>query len=475
VRGGGRRRLLPICVTALLVGAVAVIGDPVSVSHEGAYAGNDAAESRFLLPPVPLENPFAPAAGTCAPAQRQKFLRTGTPVSRRPAIAGSRGEDLQPAVRARVEKTQTVRSGDTFTGLMRRMGVRSAESLRWYRAAKPVFDLSRLRPGRDMTLFFDADGQSLEEIHYELDQFELVVVERAPDGSLEPRRSEAPALVEIRGAGGSIGSSITADCMAADVPQPVVQKLSDIFAWEIDFRRLQRGDQFRVLYEMKRSLDGKITRTGNVIAAEVVTGGKTHTAIRYADGRGRVGYFDLEGRPVAMSAVRYPVEFTRISSKFSRSRKHPVFGRRRPHLGVDFAAPRGTPVRAIAGGRIVYAGRKGQLGRAVRIDHETPSRYDSVYGHMHRIAKGIKRGGWVQKGQVIGTVGSTGAATGPHLHFSLVDGKRYVDPLKALPTAAASTLKRPGPDFHERKGEIVQAMAGLAAKGPVRLTRIDDI
>ena len=475
VRGGGRRRLLPLGVCALVMGVITAIGAPISVSHQDAFAGNESAEQSFILPPVPLENPFAPAAGKCAPGLSQKFLRTGQTVSQRPSIAGSVGDDLQPADLPRLEKTQTVRSGDTFTALMRRMGVRSAEALRWYRAAKPVFDLSRLRPGRDMTLFFDPAGQSLEEIHYEVDQFELVVVERAPDGSLEPRRSEAPALIEVRGAGGSIGSSITADCMAADVTQPVVQKLSDIFAWEIDFRRLQRGDQFRVLYEVKRSLDGKITRTGDVIAAEVLTGGKTHTALRYKDGRGRVGYFDLEGRPVAMSSVRYPVEFTRISSKFSRSRKHPVFGRRRPHLGVDFAAPRGTPVRAIAGGRIVYAGRKGQLGRAVRIDHETPSRYDSIYGHMHRIAKGIKRGSWVQKGQVIGTVGSTGAATGPHLHFSLVEGKRYVDPLKALPTAAASTVKRPGPDFHERKGELVQAMAGLTAEGPVRLTRIDDI
>ena len=130
---------------------------------------------------------------------------------------------------------------------------------------------------------------------------------------------------------------------------------------------------------------------------------------------------------------------------------------------------------ASAGGPPKQAPSKGQLGRAVRIDHDNPSRYDSIYGHLHRIAKGIKRGGWVQKGQVIGTVGSTGAATGPHLHFSLVDGKRYVDPLKALPAATASTIKRPGPEFHERKVGIVQAMAGLAAEGPVRLTRIGDI
>lgn len=475
MRGGGRRRLLPICVAALLVGAFVAIGSPISVSQEDAYAGGPAADSSLILPAVALKNPFAPAPGACAPNESAKFSPEANAPLARQALAGARSGDLQPATRPRIEKTETVRSGDTFTRLMRRMGVSSSEALRWYRATRPVFDLSRLRPGRDMTVFFDPDGQSLEEIHYEVDRFELVVVERAPDGSLEPRRSEAPAFVEIRGAAGSIGSSITADCLAADVPQPVVQKLSDIFAWEIDFRRLQPGDQFRVLYEMKRSLDGKITRTGNVIAAEVVTNGKTHTAIRHEDTRGRAGYFDLEGRPVAVSAIRYPVEFTRISSKFSRSRKHPVFGRRRPHLGVDFAAPRGTPVRAIAGGRIVYAGRKGQLGRAVRIDHDNPSRYDSIYGHLHRIAKGIKRGGWVQKGQVIGTVGSTGAATGPHLHFSLVDGKRYVDPLKALPAATASTIKRPGPEFHERKVGIVQAMAGLAAEGPVRLTRVGDI
>lgn len=429
----------------------------------------------MILPAVDFPDPFAAAAERCSPAQRRLFLTGAAPAQPATAQAIHHGRELVADAPLRVEQTATVRSGDTFTRLMRRMGVRGAEAMRWYHAARPVFDLARLRPGREFTAFFDESGETLEELHYELDRFDLVVVERAPDGLLEARRAEAPAQVEIRGAGGEIGSSITADCLAADVPQPVVQALSDIFAWEVDFRRLHKGDRFRVLYEVKTSLDGKISKTGRVLAAEVETGGKIHTAIRHEDHKGRVGYFDLEGRPVAMSAIRYPVEYTRISSKFSRSRKHPVFGRRRPHLGVDFAAPRGTPVRAIAGGRVVYAGRKGQLGRAVRIDHDTPSRYDSIYGHLHRIAKGVTRNGWVQKGQVIGYVGSTGAATGPHLHFSLVEGKKYVDPLKALPSAAASTIKRPGDEFHERKGQIVEVLAALDDDGPVRLTRIDGI
>jgi murein DD-endopeptidase MepM/ murein hydrolase activator NlpD len=430
---------------------------------------------RVILPVVEFPDPFALAAESCSAAARRSFLAGGERSSSESVYGAGLGESLAVAIPARIEHSETVRSGDTLTRLMRRLGVPSAETLRWFRAARPVFDLSRLRPEREITAFFDEHGKTLQELHYEVDEFELIVVERGPDGVLETRRTEAPALVEIRGAGGAIGSSLTADCLAADVPRPVIQKLSDIFAWEVNFRRLQKGDRFRVLYEMKTSLDGKLSKTGRVLAAEMETGGKIHTAIRHEDPQGRVGYFDLEGRPVAMSAIRFPVKYTRISSKFSRSRKHPVFGRRRPHLGVDFAAPRGTPVRAIASGRVVYAGRKGQLGRAVRIDHERPSRYDSIYGHLQRIAKGVARKGWVQKGQIIGYVGSTGAATGPHLHFSLVEGKRYVDPLKALPAAASSTLKRPGPDFHDSKGAIVQALSTLDGSGPVRLTRLDGI
>ncbi|MEO2170025.1 MAG: peptidoglycan DD-metalloendopeptidase family protein [bacterium] len=462
----------------LIVGLIALGG--VSVSTVGpqdlAYADSgNALSRRVILPAVEFPDPFALAAEQCSPVARRSFLVGGERRSSQPGYHGALGDSLGIAIPARIEQGDTVRSGDTLTRLMRRLGVRSAETLSWYRAALPVFDLSRLRPGHEVTAFFEASGKTLEELHYELDEFGLIVVERGPDGVIEARRAEAPAQIEIRGAGGAIGSSLTADCLAADVPRPVIQKLSDIFAWEVDFRRLQKGDRFRVLYEMKTSLDGKLSKTGRVLAAEVETGGKIHTAIHHEDHRGRVGYFDLEGRPVAMSAIRFPVKFTRISSKFSRSRKHPVFGRRRPHLGVDFAAPRGTPVRAIAGGRVVYAGRKGQLGRAVRIDHRPPSRYDSIYGHLNRIAKGVARKGWVQKGQIIGYVGSTGAATGPHLHFSLVEGKRYVDPLKALPAAASSTLARPGAEFHEGKGAIVQALATLDGNGPVRLTRVDSL
>lgn len=466
------RRLLPVGISLLSLLALAGAAE-LEEGSSRVDTGDRAA--RTILPAVAFPDPFAAAAEACSPGQRRLFL-TATEASDPTGAAPSHpGQEWMAVPPARVEQTATVRSGDTFTRLMRRMGVRGPEAMRWYHAARPVFDLARLRPGREFTAFFDESGKTLQELHYELDRFSLVVIERAPDGLLEARRAEAPAAVEIRGAGGEIGSSITADCLAADVPQPVVQKLSDIFAWEVDFRRLQKGDRFRVLYEVKTSLDGKISKTGRVLAAEVETAGKIHTAIRYEDHKGRVGYFDPEGRPVAMSAIRFPVEYTRISSKFSRSRKHPVFGWRRPHLGVDFAAPRGTPVRAIAGGRVVYAGRKGQLGRAVRIDHATPSRYDSIYGHLHRIAKGVVRNGWVQKGQVIGYVGSTGAATGPHLHFSLVEGKEYVDPLKALPAAAASTLKRPGKEFHDSKGQIVQALASLEDEGPVKLTRLSGL
>ncbi|MDG2306559.1 MAG: peptidoglycan DD-metalloendopeptidase family protein [Candidatus Binatia bacterium] len=377
-----------------------------------------------------------------------------------------------------VDRVVRVRNGDTFLGMLGRNGVPKSDALTWYRSSRNVFNLARLKIGRDLRLSFDAQGE-LSGLEYEIDRLNVFVAERGEDGGIVARKGEVPSTTEVRGVSGTVASNITADCLSAGVPSRVVRQMAGIFSSKVDFKHLRKGDAFRVLYEVKITEDGDQIPSGSqVLAAEVQTRGKSHTALR-ADDNGEKTYVDLEGVPLqrvrADSDLRYPVEFTRISSRFSTSRLHPKTRRRRPHLGVDFAAPHGTPVRAVADGQIEYAKWHGQMGRTIRIDHGRNVKYDSMYGHLTRYARGIKGGKRVHRGDVIGYVGSTGLATGPHLHFSLVHGKRFVDPLKALKQVQYKKPTRlTGDSFEKAKTRLVSALGTLDDEGPVRLTRFAD-
>jgi len=375
-----------------------------------------------------------------------------------------------------VERVVTVRRGDTFIDLLNRNGVPRGDALTWYRSSRKVFNLARLVPGRDLKLNFDDHGE-LAGVEYEIDRVTMFLAERGAGGKVVARRDEISSTTEIRGVAGTIRSNITADCLAAGAPTEVVRQMAGIFESKIDFRHLRKGDVFRVLYEVKITEAGEeIEHSAQVIAAEVETGGHSHTALRAERPEGGKTYVDPQGLPLqrvrADAQIRYPVEYTRISSRFSWSRVHPKTRRRRPHLGVDFAAPRGTPVRAVADGRVQYAKWHGQMGRTIRIDHGRNLRYDSMYGHLTRYARDIRSWTRVHRGQVIGYVGSTGLSTGPHLHFSLVEGRRYVDPLKALKQATyAKPTPLHGDRFERRKTRLISALDALDGKGPVRLTR----
>jgi murein DD-endopeptidase MepM/ murein hydrolase activator NlpD len=190
---------------------------------------------------------------------------------------------------------------------------------------------------------------------------------------------------------------------------------------------LRAGDTFHVLLEEKY-LDGKFVRHGRVLAARFVNRGRSFWGF-YFDGKVSAGgYFDREGRSLRKAFLKSPLKFTRITSTFTHSRFHPVLQIYRPHLGVDYAAPTGTPVRAVADGRVNYAGWEGGFGNMVKIQHN--GTYTSMYGHLSRMASGIRTGASVRQGQLIGSVGSTGLATGPHLDFRLLKGGQFINPLK---------------------------------------------
>jgi len=234
--------------------------------------------------------------------------------------------------------------------------------------------------------------------------------------------------------------------------------LVDIFAWDIDFARdLRSGDSFRVLTEERYDTQGH--PIGSVImAAEFVNQGHTYRAIRYTFPDGRVGYYTPDGKNMRKTYLKAPVKYTRISSRFSLHRFHPILGYTRAHKGVDYAAPMGTPIHAVGDGRVLFAGWRGGYGRFVLIRHL--NRRDSTgYGHMRRFAKGIHRGVRVHQGQVIGYVGMSGLATGPHVHFEFRINGRAVNPLTIKRTPAAPLPAAQMVRFRNISDRYLQAMA----------------
>jgi len=266
--------------------------------------------------------------------------------------------------------------------------------------------------------------------------------------------------LEWKGGAGRIDESLYSAATMAGVPDRIISELVDIFGAQIDFfSDLQPGDTFKVIYE-EYERDRSPVDVGDVLAAEIVNAGKRFTAFYFDDQDGRRGYRDSQGKAVGGNFLRYPLEFTRISSVFTQARFHPILKVRRPHLGVDFAAPVGTPVRAVAPGKVLRAGYGSDVGYHVKIEHRRP--FATSYSHLRRIAAGITPGTAVQVGQVIGFVGSTGWSTGPHLHYALYRGRRYINPLSVNNSLLVGGEAGAGSTRVERRPKKWPAGASLA-------------
>ncbi|HIE54487.1 MAG TPA: peptidase M23, partial [Chromatiaceae bacterium] len=255
------------------------------------------------------------------------------------------------------------------------------------------------------------------------------------------------------------------DGQKAGLSDRQIMELADIFGWDIDFAlELREGDQFRVLYE-EQYLDGKKLRNGPILGAEFINQGKSYRAIRYTDSKGDTAYYDPDGHAKRRAFIRTPVKFSRISSRFTRKRWHPVLKKWRSHKGVDYAAPRGTPVKATGNGTVVFRGKKGGYGNVIFLRHG--GKYTTVYGHLSRFAKGVKNGSKVKQGQIIGYVGSTGLATGPHLHYEFRINGIHRNPLTVkLP----KTLRLPESEmarFLQQSQPLLAKLDELKAKSMV--------
>jgi len=319
----------------------------------------------------------------------------------------------------------TVQRDDTLDQIFRSVGldIATLNALRARPEVRKALDL--LRPGDIITLVH-ADGV-LQSLNRQISNTLTLSVARAGDG-YAINYIENPLETTVVGHRARIESSLFEAGQKAGMSSRTIMTLANqIFGWDIDFALdIRKGDEFGVLYEQKLQ-DGSYVSDGRVLAAEFVNQGKTHRAVWFASKDGEVeGYFTPEGKGMRKAFLRAPLDFTRISSAFNPRRLHPLSGRVRAHKGVDYAAPTGTPIWAAGDGRIEFAGRKGGYGNAVIIDHGRG--ITTLYGHMSRFNKSARNGRKVNQGEIIGYVGSTGASTGPHLHYEYRIKGEHKDP-----------------------------------------------
>ncbi|WP_027896282.1 peptidoglycan DD-metalloendopeptidase family protein [Zestomonas thermotolerans] len=329
-------------------------------------------------------------------------------------------------------RTVTVANGDTLSTLFAKVGLDANEMHAALSSSKQAKQFSHLKIGQVLEFKLTEDGR-LESLHSRLSPLESIALIRNAKGFRFERETTKPD-VRSAYARGVINSSLFLSAKRAGLPHNLTLDLANVFGYDIDFAQdIREGDEFEVIYEEK-VVDGQRVGTGHILAARFTNRGKTYTAVRYTNKQGITSYYTADGNSMRKAFIRTPVDFARISSRFSLGRKHPILNKIRAHKGVDYAAPRGTPIKAAGDGKVILAGRRGGYGNAVIIQHGNS--YRTLYGHMQGFAKGIRTGSTVKQGQIIGYVGTTGLSTGPHLHYEFQVNGVHVDPLsQKLPMA----------------------------------------
>ena len=451
--------------------------------------------------PSPLV-PFRPASVSLYSRHRAAFLTAAALVSFGGAVAAFAVADdiplpssrqiveelAAPDMRVQLEALadrsdvfvteERIRRGDTLGSLLTRLGVADPEAERFLRTTSAAKALQQLRPGRLIQAHTDDDGV-LRSLRYAYGAGDGKDVALAPGGRALVVERDGDALtardvaavherrVELRS--GEIRSSLFAATDDAGLPDGIASQIAEIFSGDIDFYRdLRRGDRFRIVYESYYQ-GGEFVRAGRILAIEFVNGGKPHSAMWYggpatSDTALAGHYYGFDGRSLKRAFLRTPLEFTRISSGFG-GRMHPIANVWRQHTGVDYAAPSGTPVRTTADGTIDFAGVRSGYGNVVVVRHQGV--YSTVYGHLSHFAPGMKRGQHVEQGRLIGYVGMTGWATGPHLHYEFRIADHATNPLTAaLPdtppiSRAEQTAFRSVAGSFDRQIELLRASEGL--------------
>lgn len=322
-----------------------------------------------------------------------------------------------------------VRDGETFSGLMGRLGLGSKDSYVLSEAVDSVFDVRKMRAGNSLEAYYATDStRSLEYVVYHNDRVRSTVF-KCRD-SLYAWIYDKPVVSERRITDVTINSSLWNDMRAAGASPLLIVNLADIYAWTVNFFGLQEGDRFRVIYD-QTVCDGEVVKIDSVEFALYDSGKFRAGAIRFDQGDGGNKYWNEKGESLRKAFLKAPLQYTRISSRFTYKRKHPITGKVRPHTAVDYAAPTGTPVHSIGDGTITLCGWDGSGGgNRIKIRHMNG--YETCYMHLSKFASGMKAGVRVAQGDVIGYVGSTGHSTGPHLDFRVWKDGTPIDPLSMI-------------------------------------------
>jgi murein DD-endopeptidase MepM/ murein hydrolase activator NlpD len=317
-----------------------------------------------------------------------------------------------------------VASGDTIESICRRLA--GQDWLLWRDALVKEIDPKRLFPGTEFRGIRTPSGK-LEHLEVVFDRRNEVHL-TAESGSISVDRIERPITSQVLRLVGVVESSLFGAVDGAGGDPELAVRVAQIYQWDIDFLRdIRRGDTFVVVVD-RQSVDGEFYGWGTIFATRFVNDGRTLDAVVYPDDSGRLGYYDLEGHPLRKQFLRSPLKFSRVTSRFSSSRFHPVLRRRMPHYGVDYGAPTGTPVHVTADGTVIFAGKKGGGGNMVTVRHTNG--YETNYLHLSGYGKGVRRGARVSQGQVVGFVGSTGLSTGPHLDYRVTLNGKWINPLR---------------------------------------------
>ncbi|MDC9729346.1 MAG: peptidoglycan DD-metalloendopeptidase family protein [Methyloprofundus sp.] len=352
-----------------------------------------------------------------------------------------------------------IKSGESLSLIFSKNGLNRSDLHKIIHANDIGSQFAAITPGKTLLIGQNISG-NLSHLVYQINLSKELKATRLDDGNFKVELIIKEIETHIASASGTIESSLFWAGKEAGLSDKLVMQLANIFAWDIDFAlNLRAGDQFSLLYE-KHFIDGKFLNTGEILAAEFINDGHSIKAVRYQDPAGKISYYTPTGESMRKAFLRTPIDFARISSHFNLRRKHPVLNKIRAHKGVDYAARTGTPIKSTGDGKIIFRGKKGGYGNVVIIKHG--QRYSTLYAHLSKFKRGQRTGTRLNQGDIIGYVGKSGLATGPHLHYEFRVNGVHRNPLTVKLPNATPIKKKYIADFIEKASLLFVQLAEIS-------------
>ncbi len=480
-----RRRQLRLAGLLIVVGAIAIgvnhftsTQEPVAINASDSSA--DSQSDALLLPgqnrskqqasePKQVQAPDSPqdnktAAAGDAPKAAEKLEQAAaeTPIAADTVEITTSAANTESASSLNWIE-HPIKSGESLSAIFKQYNLTPALLHRIVNSSKTAANLAKIRPGQTVHFGISQD-QQLQQLTLERDRISSLHISLS-DTDISSKEQTRDLEKKNKATTGIINSSLFVDGQAAGLSDKLIMQLAKVFGWDIDFALdVMPGDSFSLIYE-EQYLDGQKFSDGPILAAEFINQGKIFRAVQYTNQEGNTSYYDDSGHAKQRAFIRTPVKFARISSRFTRKRWHPVLKKWRSHKGVDYAAPTGTPVKAAGTGKVVFKGKKGGYGNVIFLRHG--GRYTTVYGHLSKFARGLKKGGKVKQGQIIGYVGSTGLATGPHLHYEFRVNGVHRNPLTVKLPKSMPLPKKQMADFKRQTAPLLAQLEKEKAQSMV--------